>query len=365
MIRPRGGTTRRRDDQQDQAITSIMEIGRLLRSAREERELDLLAVHDRLNRPITQIEALENGDLASLPDQALAISTLRRYATFLGLDGDALALRMIDAWSSSPYGSRAAGAAVPSVVAAVTAGPDHLRAFTQTGQVPKVRGRSTSAARGSGASEFEVASGPPTGTFPVVPQRELRQSRRSVARARRQLRAPTTLKILTWAVLVLAVAVLAGLGIRQWYPQWLVSSHLLRVVQPGSHPTASPGTPAAPTSPTGVTAPAGHHSTSVVVPGIAGPSGAAYTVDTPHFVVNVATSGPCWVQITSSSSAIPLVSGVQPPGKQLSESANGTMTVEVGSSSVLIGIKVKGKTVFLDAPNNVPFTYTFAPASGS
>ena len=73
----------------------------MLRAAREERGLDLLAVHDRLSRPITQLEALENGDLAGLPDQALALSTLRRYAAFLGLDGDALALQMIDAWSAT------------------------------------------------------------------------------------------------------------------------------------------------------------------------------------------------------------------------------------------------------------------------
>ena len=83
MIRPRGGTTRRRDDQQEQAVATIVEIGKRLQGAREERGLSLLVVHDRLSRPITQLEALENGDLASLPDQALAISTLRRYATFL------------------------------------------------------------------------------------------------------------------------------------------------------------------------------------------------------------------------------------------------------------------------------------------
>ena len=102
MIRPRGGATRRRDDQDEESTSSAEEIGRQLREAREERGLDLLAVHDRLSRPITQLEALERGDLASLPDQALALSTLRRYAAFLGLDGDALALRMIDAWSAAP-----------------------------------------------------------------------------------------------------------------------------------------------------------------------------------------------------------------------------------------------------------------------
>ena len=142
MIRPRGGATRRRDDQDEEPTSSAEEIGRLLREAREERGLDLLAVHDRLGRPITQLEALERGDLASLPDQALALSTLRRYAAFIGLDGDAMALQMIDAWSDGPRAANGAthtdaGMAVTNVVAAVTRSPDHLRAFTQTGQVPR------------------------------------------------------------------------------------------------------------------------------------------------------------------------------------------------------------------------------------
>ena len=124
MIRPRGGTTRRRDDQDEGTTSSAEELGRLLRDAREERGLDLLAVHDRLSRPITQLEALEKGDLTALPDQALALSTLRRYAAFLGLDGDALALQMIDAWStvpSSPNGTPSG--AVTNVVTTVTSIP--------------------------------------------------------------------------------------------------------------------------------------------------------------------------------------------------------------------------------------------------
>jgi Helix-turn-helix domain len=370
VIRPRGGTTRRRDDQQEQAVATIVEIGKRLRTAREERGLSLLAVHDRLNRPITQLEALESGDLASLPDQALAISTLRRYATFLGLDGDSLALKMIDAWSVSPYASTQAGAPVTSVVAAVTAGPDHLRAFTQTGKVPKVGGRSNSPT-GSGPNGHEVTTGPPTGTFPVVPRRELRHSRRAVARARRQLRAPRSLKIVTWLACLFVLAALVGLGIRQWHPQWLATSHILRVVQPGSQharPAASPLLPvaqpaAAKEVPRTTAPPAHHHQTSPVVAGLVGPSGEAYTVNTANFTVKVAATGPCWVQITSSKSPFPLVSGVQSGGKSLSESAKGTMTVELGSSSVFVGIVIKGKTVFFATPHSVPYTYTFVPAT--
>ncbi|MGO8870777.1 MAG: helix-turn-helix domain-containing protein [Acidimicrobiales bacterium] len=350
-MRQRGGTTRRRDDD---ATSSAKEIGRQLRDAREERGLDLLAVHDRLSRPITLLESLERGNLAGLPDQAQALSTLRRYAGFLGLDGDALALQMIDAWSTMPVtpaqvGNRPDGqSAVTNVVAAVTAGPDHLRAFTQTGQVPKVRGASTAAV---GGLDVGVATGPPTGTFPVVPKQDIRDSKRAVARARRRLRAPTWLKVLTWLSALLVVAVAVGFGIYQWRPQWLVSAHVLRVVEPGS------GQAAPVAGGTSTTQPA-----QVVETSFTGQS-SSYTVDTQDFTVDVATSGECWVQVTSSASSVPLVVGVQPPGKALSFPAKGTMTVQVGSAAVVVGVSIKGKNAFFNAPQSTPYTYTFTPAA--
>ena len=350
MIRQRGGTTRRRDH--DEGTNSAKEIGRQLREAREERGLDLLAVHDRLSRPITQLESLETGDLASLPDQALALSTLRRYAAFLGLDGDALALQMIDAWSSAPPSPPGAadGVAVTNVVAAVTTGPDHLRAFTQTGQVPRVGGMSTAAVGGYG---YGVATGPPTGTFPVVPRQELKESKRAVDKARRRLRAPKSLKVVTWIVGVLLVAVVVGFGLYQWKPQTLASAHILRVVEPAGSQTAPAsggGTVDQPTP---------------VVPVSATTQSSSYTVNTQDFTVDIATSGQCWVQVTSSESTTPLLVGVQPAHKALAFPAQGTMTVQVGSSAVVVGISIKGKNAFFDAPKSTPYTYTFAPASSS
>jgi hypothetical protein len=353
LIRQRGGTTRRRDEQEEPA-TVAQEIGSLLRAAREEQGLELLAVHDRLNRPITQLEALEWGDLARLPDQAMALNTLRRYAALVGLDGDALALRMIDAWSNAPTASPGpgpsdTGSPVTNVVAAVTTGPDHLRAFTQTGQVPRVGAGSTAAVGGYGYD----TSGPPTGTFPVVPRHELRQSKRTMAKARRRLRAPRPLKIVTWVTAGLLVVVLVGIGMLEQRPQWLVSAHILRVVEPagtragGTTPAARPPAQAQP-----------------VVQTSSASQTATYSVDTPNFVVEITTSGKCWVQITSSASQKPLVEDIQPAGMRLGYPATGTMTVEVGSSAVVVGIAVKNKVAFYDAPHITPFTYTFTPPAG-
>jgi hypothetical protein len=360
VIRPRGGTTRRRDDEEDDAASSAEEIGRQLRARREERQLDLLTVHDRLGRPITQIEALEQGDLAGLPDQAMALSTLRRYAAFLGLDGDALALQMIDAWSAAPDPRPAAAltgvtavtasAAVTNVVTAVGAEPDHLRAFTQTGEVPRVGGGSSGPPTGSGAYGYGVNTGPPTGTFPVVPRQDLKQSRRAVAKARRRLRAPKALRVATWVAAGLVLVVVAGFAIYRAQPTWLVQAHILRVARPGAGGATTRSTTAQQAQP----------KAQVVQTGATGTS-ASYSVGTQHFDVVIATSNRCWVQVTSSSSSIPLVSGIQPAGKTLTIPATGTMTVEVGNTAVVLGISIGKKPVFLNAPHAIPFYYTFVP----
>ena len=358
MIRPRGGTARRGGDGQDQQLDETSgSVGTRLRHARDERGLDLLTVHDRLGRPITQIEALERDDHASLPDEVLAVSTLRRYANLLGLDGDALHLQ----WSAERVATDVdlsvtrAVPAVTNVVAAVTTGPDHLRAFTETGEVPQVGGRVTSASGASGNYDYKVHTGPPTGTFPVVPRSDLRKSRRSVAKARRRMKAPTWLKVLTWMSAVLVLVVAAGWVLLSVKPTVLASAHILRVVPPGSTSANAAGT-----TPTSVP-PAGKQAFPVVPAGTSA-SGASYTVASSKFSVVVATSDRCWVQVTSSSSPVPLISGVQDGGKVLTFPATGTMTVEVGASAVLVGVTIHGKSGFTDIPKVVPFTYTFAPA---
>ena len=332
-------------------------IGWLAAEAREERGLDLLTVHDRLSRPITQLEALENGDLASLPDQALALSTLRRYASFLGLDGDALALQMIDAWSvagiptgASPARTTVGVGAVTNVVTAVTTGPEHLRAFTQTGEVPKVG--PGSAAGGSGAFAYGMAAGPPTGAFPVLPRAEIKHSKRALAKARRRMRAPTSLKAITFVVVFLVLAVVAGFAIQRWRPQWLVKAHVLRVVAPPSKGTSGGGSsPTPPASP--------------VTMSLYGLQGAAYNVDAKDFDVKISTTGQCWLQITSSSSSTPLLSSVEQGGQTFTYPSTGSMTVQVGSSAVVVAIYIGQKLEFFSSPHTTPFTYTFVPAPTS
>ena len=209
----------------------------------------------------------------------------------------------------------------------------------------------TSASGTSGNYGYHV--GPPTGTFPVVPRAELRKGRRQVARARRRMQAPTWLKVLTWIVGILVLVVAAGWITLTTNPEALARVHVLRVVPAGTSTGGGSST-------TPATVPA--RQAFPVQPAGTSPAGASYTVATHHYDVVVATSGPCWVQVTSSSSAVPLLSGVQQAGKVATFPADGTMTVEVGSSAVVVGITIKGKSAFTNVPTTVPFTYTFSAA---
>jgi len=62
------------------------ELGILLRAKREQKQLSIGEVSERLKLPARQIEALENGDYNSLPEPVFVRGFLRSYGRFLDLD---------------------------------------------------------------------------------------------------------------------------------------------------------------------------------------------------------------------------------------------------------------------------------------
>ncbi|RDE23013.1 helix-turn-helix domain-containing protein [Motiliproteus coralliicola] len=64
--------------------------GERLRQAREQQQLSLADVSERLKLSETQLEALENGDIQKLPGLAFVRGYLRGYSKLLGLDADQL-----------------------------------------------------------------------------------------------------------------------------------------------------------------------------------------------------------------------------------------------------------------------------------
>ena len=66
------------------------ELGILLRAKREQKQLSIGEVSERLKLPARQIEALENGDYNSLPEPVFVRGFLRSYGRFLDLDESTL-----------------------------------------------------------------------------------------------------------------------------------------------------------------------------------------------------------------------------------------------------------------------------------
>jgi hypothetical protein len=75
-----------------------------------------------------------------------------------------------------------------------------------------------------------------------------------------------------------------------------------------------------------------------------------------------ATSGPCWVDATSSSSGATLFAGALRPGAQQSLNATGPVTVIIGAPTVL-AVSVDGSPVALPTGFRTPFTMRFVTAS--
>jgi len=66
------------------------EVGRLLRSARESRQLDLQALADQLHLRPSIVQAIEEGDYGAVPSELFLKGYIRSYARHLGLSDDDL-----------------------------------------------------------------------------------------------------------------------------------------------------------------------------------------------------------------------------------------------------------------------------------
>ena len=103
------------------AVSTLQEIGELLRQSRLEQGLSCEQLAQSLKMGSEQLQALENGDLQRLPEPVFIKAMTRRVASKLGLDSDPLITRLQDVlpapkaannFSSSLPGSCAANGGV-------------------------------------------------------------------------------------------------------------------------------------------------------------------------------------------------------------------------------------------------------------
>ncbi len=95
----------------EQRLTTMCQIGQQLRQARESQRLSLKQLNIYTHIPIHQMEAIENGNLESLPEDTLVRGFIRVMGNSLGLNGTNLAASLpipnmatsvIPSWHHSP-----------------------------------------------------------------------------------------------------------------------------------------------------------------------------------------------------------------------------------------------------------------------
>jgi hypothetical protein len=329
-----------------------------LRQARDRLGLSLDTIQDRTGVRRFYLEALEEGDLTRLPDEKTALIAVRRYAEILGLDpapmtqtvgerwhtvGETRTPELVGAGRGAPRGP-VVSAVVPVVVpVGVPVGgghlsrfpgdTSHLRAFTQTAQVPQVTA---------------------TTVRPSLPPGLRFDSTDSLPVTRRErfdpYPVPMALRVAIWTTVVLLVLSGAAIGVHHWKPAWLAKIHLVAgtgATRPAPGPAAT------------------HQHGPLVTESSSGPLAATVAVRSPVYEVVVATQAPCWLHVSSPASFAPLFSATVPAGTTKTfTSANGQLSVELGASHATVTVQILDKTVpgWVLAPRSAPFVVNFHSA---
>lgn len=85
--------------------SQLQDIGAVLKSAREARQITIDAVANQTLIRSSLLKAMELGDMAQLPEPVYIRGLIRRYGDFLGLDGEALAIQFFTPAQSRGRGS--------------------------------------------------------------------------------------------------------------------------------------------------------------------------------------------------------------------------------------------------------------------
>ena len=71
-------------------MTALQELGAILRSKREEKNLSLKEVESNTSIRVTYLQAIEEGRVGHFLSNAYALGFMRQYANFLGIDSERL-----------------------------------------------------------------------------------------------------------------------------------------------------------------------------------------------------------------------------------------------------------------------------------
>jgi cytoskeletal protein RodZ len=327
-----------------------LDVGNALREAREQSGVTLAEIRDRTGISWQHLEALETMDVARLPDQRTVVTAARRYSEVVGLDPSEVCATALRAWQDEHWREGETQVAPPAP--GDTGTQAHLRAFTQTAEIPIAR--AIGAPGGGAASEHFVE----TDAIPIT------------SRPHPKMRlAPRWLEAMLGLTALLLLLGAAGLAVHQYKPQWLADIHLAHGHSPAVNATTGSVTP----NQSAHSSRASHTSTSasraLVTQTASGTGSASVTVHAKSYQVVISAQKPCWIDATiPPGGSGPVFMGILQAGdtKTLAP-VQGELSIEFGASFVIVQIQIAGKTVagWSFTPPTAPLTLSFTTSPGS
>jgi len=386
---------------------TVADVGRMLHRARTRQGLSLRDVSVRIGVPDSLLRAAETGQVAEREGLS-TLKTVRRYADFLGLPGDRFALAILEDWPTRGAQRFAPVPAVPEGPARIETGPTAAfpapvdlsgadptgvvtgEATGRTQEVPRLA-EAASAAPDSAAPpdsaprDRAARATAPTSAFSLIaPSAEspdvtstwvpgvfsdtgmapaVRARSTQIVRRRRHVPA-----VLQAAIVLVSLAVIAGaavLAVDRLHPSWLQRIGLIKA-SPATAARVPAGTSAHATTAASHTSAQSHTSTHSTAPlSVERTSATSGVVDAgaPTFVATVqAVGGPCWIDVTSSTSSSPTYEGTLDAGTTKSFPATTTLVVELGSTSGRLSVSSSAGRLSPTSPGTIPYRLTVHPS---
>jgi|GEM_PF-4722124 len=295
-------------------------IGAVLKKRRESKNKTIAELAHQLNIPAAQLLALEEGNLDAFPSQLVVLSALRQYAKTLKLDGDSMALDLLESWSirdSQEYlekSGRQIQESAPSPL-------DGSVARKATAEIPIVGSTTRVTSTRKGPSHLVKARKPPS--------------------------APLPLRIMFWCILALVIMGFIGLYLQHSHPQWFnaITHPTNQITIPGS--SNQSGQPQKQTA-------TGNKLKEIS----SNANQATYQVPASSYSLSVSASQTCWVEITVPNNQNPdLFSGELQPGQSETFTGQTKNTVIIGAANCTLKVFSGSKTFGVLNPSSTPFTY--------
>lgn len=310
-------------------------VSEILRLERTRQELQITDIARSLGIPASQLAALEEEQFDIFPSQLAVLTALRQYAKALKLNGDMLALKLLDTLSQHPE----------SILnSADQIGNDETSNLSSNST-------DTTVSRSSFQTRSPIYNTNKTAEVPMVqpagqPSTKNKQQRRQIVIHQRSS-TPMPIKLTLFVAIFLVFVGLIGTILEHSKPSWFQSLHTPTLV-----PTTIPIT-----APTIIQKTSNNNANFKLTNQSS--SSATYQISSSSFNLEVASTGTPWIEVVNNSNSSVIFEGVLASNQTKTFSNLSNVTMQIGSANLSISVQNSSKTLGSIAPTTAPFTYNF------